>query len=297
MTPRLHLIGNPGARGRPEELMPRAEAIARDRGWETLRAVSEMRGHAYILAGEAVAEGSDLVLAVGGDGTVREVAAGLAATSVPLGIVPAGSGNSSYLELFGADGWEDVLAAILERRAMRLVDLIELQPTGEYSLLGFSAGWFAQVIQQASTISATGTTLGAAGAGAAARAHHSFPATIRADGRVVAEGEFGLVAIGGGRVRASKFTIFPDSRLDDGLLELLVVRATTATGFDEWLEAVLQGTHLEPPRSIYTRAREVAISAPAGLVAEIDGDAWDRDVYSVEASCARGRLAVAATTG
>ena len=44
-------------------------------------------------ARDAVASGADLVLAWGGDGTVRSVAEGLAGTGVPLGILPAGTGN------------------------------------------------------------------------------------------------------------------------------------------------------------------------------------------------------------
>jgi diacylglycerol kinase (ATP) len=50
-------------------------------------------GHATELAQEAVAGGADLVLAVGGDGTVNEVARGLLGSEVALGIVPVGSGN------------------------------------------------------------------------------------------------------------------------------------------------------------------------------------------------------------
>ena len=50
-------------------------------------------GHATELAREAVAAGADLVLAVGGDGTVNEVARGLIGSPAALGIVPVGSGN------------------------------------------------------------------------------------------------------------------------------------------------------------------------------------------------------------
>jgi YegS/Rv2252/BmrU family lipid kinase len=50
-------------------------------------------GHATELAHEAVTAGADLVLAVGGDGTVNEVARGILGSSAALGIVPVGSGN------------------------------------------------------------------------------------------------------------------------------------------------------------------------------------------------------------
>ena len=50
-------------------------------------------GHGTELAREAVATGADRVLCAGGDGTLNAVARGLLGTSVPLGIVPEGSGN------------------------------------------------------------------------------------------------------------------------------------------------------------------------------------------------------------
>jgi len=55
--------------------------------------LTTMPGQARDLARDAAEHGFDLVLAVGGDGTVNEVASGLLGFNVPLGIVPAGSGN------------------------------------------------------------------------------------------------------------------------------------------------------------------------------------------------------------
>ncbi|MFC1683629.1 diacylglycerol/lipid kinase family protein, partial [Candidatus Zixiibacteriota bacterium] len=53
----------------------------------------QSRGQATQLAREAVAENFDMVVAVGGDGTINETVCGLVNSDVPLGIIPAGSGN------------------------------------------------------------------------------------------------------------------------------------------------------------------------------------------------------------
>jgi YegS/Rv2252/BmrU family lipid kinase len=70
-------------------------AVERGRpGWRSYAvSLTTAPGHATELARQAVADGADAVLAVGGDGTVNEVARGLLGTGVPLGIVPVGSGN------------------------------------------------------------------------------------------------------------------------------------------------------------------------------------------------------------
>lgn len=54
---------------------------------------TEYAGHAEVLAREAVEKGTDIVVAVGGDGTVNEVARALIHTPTALGIIPCGSGN------------------------------------------------------------------------------------------------------------------------------------------------------------------------------------------------------------
>ena len=50
-------------------------------------------GHAYELAGEAAKKGIDIVVAIGGDGTINEVGRALIHTQTALGIIPCGSGN------------------------------------------------------------------------------------------------------------------------------------------------------------------------------------------------------------
>jgi len=62
-------------------------------------AMTAYPGHAYELAVQAVSAGVDAVVAVGGDGTINEVASALKGTEVKLGIVPEGSGNGLALYL------------------------------------------------------------------------------------------------------------------------------------------------------------------------------------------------------
>jgi diacylglycerol kinase (ATP) len=99
----LHVIINPrsGARGRSlgASRAALAGSLLAARGIEGRVRVTEYPGHAVELTRQALADGASLVCAWGGDGTVNEVASALAYTSVPLGVIPEGSGNGFAREL------------------------------------------------------------------------------------------------------------------------------------------------------------------------------------------------------
>ena len=88
------LILNPrSGKKRAMSVRENARAIAKELGVELTEKVIEAPGHGTQLAREAVAIGQQRVISVGGDGTLNAIAAGLAGTDVPLGIVAMGSGN------------------------------------------------------------------------------------------------------------------------------------------------------------------------------------------------------------
>src|SRR5262245_18186288 len=87
--------------------------------------ITETRGHARELARAAMQRGVRLVMAWGGDGTINEVVSALAFGEVPLGIVPAGSGNGLAGELAISRKPDQAIAAAL-RSESRLIDVGEL---------------------------------------------------------------------------------------------------------------------------------------------------------------------------
>ncbi len=98
---RVKFILNPvaGKRRAPEKT---ATLLRRELGgssWDFDIVLTERRGHGYHLAKEAVIRGYELVVAIGGDGTVKEVGSGLVRTGVALGIIPTGSGNGLARDL------------------------------------------------------------------------------------------------------------------------------------------------------------------------------------------------------
>lgn len=109
------LIYNPTAgalRRNPQVILQRTIAALAQGGLSPHHLATSEPGHAESLAREAVAQGADLILVLGGDGTIHEVVQGLAFTNVPLGILPGGTANVLAMELG--------LGSRLERAASRL---------------------------------------------------------------------------------------------------------------------------------------------------------------------------------
>jgi len=91
---KVTIILNPSSgKQRASTLRANAEALARAQHVALTVRVIEGPGDGKRFAQEAVTEGADRVIGVGGDGTLNAIAGGLVGTPVPLGIVPMGSGN------------------------------------------------------------------------------------------------------------------------------------------------------------------------------------------------------------
>jgi len=291
---RALVITNSFAGGDAVGVGRRALELLQTAGWDVEVVHTETRGHGVLLAQDAARGGLELVVAAGGDGTVREVAAGLCGSETALAIAPSGTGNSSYRELFEEEDWEQCLARYLGAEATRAVDLNRVQPTGELSLLGFSAGWFAQVVELAVTETATGRARYAAAAQKAAAAPRAFNATVILDGEPFASGELGLVAVGGARRRGGVFPVLPDSRLDDGQLDVIAVQALDPVEFSDLLQLLLEQRHRESPMVRLGRGRMLQIKSGMPLPAEVDGDLWQQDLCECQVDVVPGALRVIA---
>jgi diacylglycerol kinase family enzyme len=93
---RAKLIANPGA-GKPEETPKQLEQAARflqQHGIEVNVALAKPKEEATPLAKQAVKDGYDMVIAMGGDGTLEAVLRGMVGRKTPMGIIPTGTQNN-----------------------------------------------------------------------------------------------------------------------------------------------------------------------------------------------------------
>ncbi|NLN90061.1 MAG: hypothetical protein GX134_07840 [candidate division WS1 bacterium] len=142
MADRIVLIANPGSRQGVTRARL-AERHLRDRGIDIAVRYTDAPGHGVDLAREAAEEGSRVVGAVGGDGTIGEVLSGLVdgPPDVAMGIIPAGTGNDTAKGLRLPVHDVRAAAEILASRPPRLLDLLDVngRPSLGFAVIGFAA--------------------------------------------------------------------------------------------------------------------------------------------------------------
>lgn len=185
--------------------------------------VTEHAGHARELAAEAARTGFDLVLAVGGDGTANETAWGLLGSETVFGLVPVGSGNGLARGL-GIPLRPAAALAALEAAVERRMDV--LRANGRPVLNVAGAGFDAEV---GAEFHAHGLRGGRRGVlpyvffGARRLLTRPARSWSLAAGEFRFEGRAQVVAFANGRQYGGAAVIAPGSRLDDGLMDVVVI--------------------------------------------------------------------------
>ncbi|MFE7467598.1 diacylglycerol/lipid kinase family protein [Streptomyces sp. NPDC057499] len=244
--------------------------------------------------------GVDLVVAVGGDGTVREAVEGLVTPGGPAGaalaVVPAGTGNSNYRTLWADRPWQETLRATVsgDPRAaeLRTMDLGSLAETGGLVLLGACSGLVAEGLVAARAVRATGRERYARALPDAAAAHRPYPGRVTVDGAVLYEGDTVLANVGGGRYRGGQYLILPYSELDDGLLDVCVVGAEVPAV--DVPDLAREGRLHERAGVLHGRGRRVVVERLDGqpLCFEYDGELQQLNWARMTVDVLPGALAV-----
>ncbi len=273
MAPRrAALLYNPAAgRRRHARVLDDLRAVLAAAGWAAEPIPTPQPGAATGMARELAAGGAvEAVLAFGGDGTVREVAAGLIGTGVALGLLPGGTVNLLARAL-GLPADPLAAAAALAGLAPRPLD-VGLAGATPF-LMMVSAGLDGAAL--AGLASGFGRFKARFGRSAiAAQAlrewwRYTYPElTVTADGRALSAT---FVVIANIPLYGGPFRLVPEARPDDGRLDLLVFRGRrAATARFAW--DLLRGAHLRRPDVTALPVTEVLLAGPPGALAQVDGD-------------------------
>jgi len=261
---KTRLIVNPRSGGAARTLGP-AQTFAAAEGAEMR--LTARAGHAGELAHEALAEGCGLVVAVGGDGTINEVAAALIGTGAVLGVVPGGSGNGLGRAL-GLGLSAGRALQTLKHGRTRCIDtgIADGHPFFNLAGLGFEAEIAARFNRS--------SRRGLAGYFRVAAATETQRRELEALTLTVANGQqFGGHAL-----------IAPRARLDDGRLDLTTVPPPTAWNALPLVLALFRGTLAARRGVTMTTGGRFVVERPSPGLLHVDGEvhsAGTRIVFEV----------------
>ncbi|MGC0419081.1 diacylglycerol/lipid kinase family protein [Embleya sp. AB8] len=287
--PRIAIIANPRAGSTTVEYSSSVAARCREHADHVTLLHTEHPGHASELATRAAtgAERVDLVVALGGDGTVREVVAGLVdgadpITGPPLVMLPGGTANSGYRSLWDDAPWDESLAAALTGAAEhRRLDLARIAVLDRLVFLGLSTGLFAAATARARNSPVRGRPRYQRAITESLRTYVPYRGRVIVDGTVVQAGPTILANIGGGRHRAGVFQVLPRSIRDDGLLDVCIFDPETTA--ETALALARSGAHLDCAGTTYAQGRSITLERLDGrpLHFEHDGEVIPTDRTSI----------------
>jgi YegS/Rv2252/BmrU family lipid kinase len=269
------LVHNPSAGGgRAGRLAPELVGRLAGDGVEVALHRTRSLADARLAACEA-ASAVDAVVAVGGDGTVGACAAGLAdagpGARAALGVVPAGGGNDAARSLGLPAGDPLAAAALLPRLRRRPADLATVAGRAYLNVAG--AGFDAEVNRVANQ--RLGWVRGRPRYVGAVLAQLVVGRTARFRLALDDEPEElsgWLVAVANGPSYGGGMRIAPAAALDDGLLDVVVIGATSKAELLRTFPRVFSGRHVDHPAVSVRRAGRVELDADRTLAVYADGE-------------------------
>ena len=222
-------------------------------------------------AREALAAGAGIVIAAGGDGTVRAVAEALVGTGVPLGVVPLGTGNLLARNLsipIDAQQAIDVAFSGVDRTidVGRLVD-------GTVFVVMAGAGFDAAMMREApeGLKDKVGWPAYLVG-GARSMRHDRVSVRMRLDGGPVIAGRVRTVLIGNMGKLQGGLELLPDARPDDGRLDVCLVAPRRALDWVVLISRAVARRHRPDHRMRTFTAQQVQVKLMRRQPRQVDGD-------------------------
>jgi len=270
--PAVEFIINGSLARAGSHLLSLCRIAANRAGWVSELVVTDKAEAGVDAARTAADRGADLVVAVGGDGTVRGCAEGLADTPVPLGIVPLGTANLLARTLRIPPHPGAALGIALARGTTshdRRIDLATAdgEPFTAMAGMGLDAavvsatrlkhrlGWLAYAVSGVAHLAARPATF-----------------TIRLDGGQPFVRSAMSVVVGNSGLLPGGFSLLPDACIDDGLLDVAVLAPHGPLGWPKVATRVLTSSHVQDRHLERFQARHIEITAHATLPREVDGE-------------------------
>lgn len=255
---------------------------------------TERAGHAYELAHQSVTEGFDVVTAVGGDGSVNEVASALIGTNAVLGIIPAGSGNGLAMHLGYGRSVDGAIRKLNTARKQTIdVGTMNGRPFVNLAGIGFD-GLVSNLMKGSNWRGFFPYLMKSVEAGLT---YTPSTCTIEMDGKTITEKCF-AIAVANGPMYGYNFQIAPDARMDDGMFEVVILKDAPRWQYFAAVPATLNGKIYDAEFVEHFTSSRVRITSEGKNYTHLDGEGLVQDgelLFEMKPKCLH--ILVPQTTG
>ena len=271
----LILVNPLAGRGRGETVARNTRTILHKHGIDVVCCCSQRVGHLSQMAAKEVNGTWDGIVAIGGDGTLFEVVNGMMQGNpelpVPLGVIPVGSGNSFCRDL-NINCFDDAIGKIIKGRTRR-IDLgwceCESYSFSFINILGF--GFVTDVARKAMAYKRWGDLSYIIGIFIVTMRLSSYPLEIELDGRTFERDNI-FVEVCNSTKTGGSMNMAPLAKIDDGLLDVVMLNKTSRTRLISALPKLFKGTHIQMPEVETYTARQMVFKPAEPKVLSPDGE-------------------------
>ena len=234
-------------------------------------------GHGKQLVADADLKRFDGLVAAGGDGTVFEVLNGLyehpASHRIPLGLLPVGTGNAFARELELQPGaWSEAID-ILHRGRTRKMDVAHVKTADHayYFLNIVVMGFGVKASLTAKKLKFFGNSAYTLATLWQVLKLKSYPLEMEIDGRPVHSDNI-FVTISNSQYTGTHFLIAPGAVIDDGLLDVTVLKKLRRSRLLSLFPTIYEGRHVEHEEVSTHQASSIIIRSPEAMLMGPDGE-------------------------
>jgi diacylglycerol kinase (ATP) len=272
---KVTVLTNPASgHGSAPRAAGRAITRLQQRGVDVVAIVGTDAAHARRLVDEALATGTDALVVVGGDGIISLALQVLALGDVPLGIIPAGTGNDHAREFGIPTSDPDAAADVIVDGSVETVDLGRIKGadgTDRWFGTVMAAGFDSLVTDRTNRMTwPHGRMRYNLAMVAEISKLRPLPFRLTFDGRELVT-DLTLAAFGNTKSYGGGMLICPGADHSDGLLDVTMVSSGSRTKLVRLFPTVFKGTHVDLDEVRTARAKVITVDSP-GINAYADGE-------------------------
>ena len=281
-------VVNPTAgEGKAGRIWLKIESLLKQTGQQYRAYITRTAGDGAGLAARAVEDGAELIVAVGGDGTLREVVNGLDLQKNVFGIIPAGTGNGFIRSCSIPLNWRKALEG-LSLWSPRRIDLGLANDRYFLNMVGL--GLDAAVAEKAGTMHRylKGYSAYAAAIIDQVCTFKRFCCKAWCNDLFIQDNQTLLAVVANGPYYGGILKIAPHACIDDGQLELCLIRNRSIPELVSLGARILIRQHIDSRAIIKLSGHDIKLQALQRVLMHIDGDVFDAS--SVEITLKPGAL-------